>query len=188
DDLLAFAVRLLREHPHRLRWIHSRWRWLLVDEFQDVNRAQAELVALLGGPGGNVSIVGDEDQVVHRFRGADPAHIADFAKRYPSHATIVLSRNFRSRVEILDAAVRCVGNNQRRVQKALVAVRGHGGQGLVRGFLEDWHEAHWIAGQIGEAIASGVPGPEILVLARTGYASKAAQLALARAGIPHRGP
>jgi DNA helicase-2/ATP-dependent DNA helicase PcrA len=94
DDLLAFSVRLLREHPHHLRWIRARWRWLLVDEFQDVNRAQAELVALLAGPEGNVAICGDEDQVVHRFRGADPGHIGDFAERYPRHSTIVLARNF----------------------------------------------------------------------------------------------
>jgi len=89
----------------------------------------------------------------------------------------LLARNFRAH---------CVQYNQRRVQKRLVAVRGGGGIVEVRGFYEDWHEAHWIAGQIAEAIASGVPGPEILVLARTGYASQAAQLALARAGIPHR--
>ena len=65
-------------------------------------------------------------------------------------------------------------------------MRGEGGRVEVRGFYEDWHEAHWIAGQVAEAIASGVPGPEILILARTGYATQAVQLALARAGIPHR--
>jgi DNA helicase II / ATP-dependent DNA helicase PcrA len=186
DDLLAFGVRLLRDHPHRLQWVRSRWRWLLVDEFQDVNRAQSELVALLGGPDGNVAVVADDDQVVHRFRGADPGHIVGFAKRYPGHGAIVLARNFRSRVEILDAATGCVAHNQRRVQKTLVAVRGPGGAVEVRGFQQDWHEAHWIAGQVQEAIASGVPGPEILILARTGYATQGAQLALARAGIPHR--
>jgi DNA helicase II / ATP-dependent DNA helicase PcrA len=186
DDLLAFGVRLLRDHDHRLRWIRARWRWLLVDEFQDVNRAQAELVFLLAGPDGNVAIVSDDDQVVHRFRGADPAHIVGFAKRYPGHAAIVLARNFRSRSEILEAASRCVAHNQRRVQKQLVAVRGGGGIVAVRGFYEDWHEAHWVAGQVAEAIAGGIPGPEILILARTGYATQAVQLSLARAGIPHR--
>jgi DNA helicase-2/ATP-dependent DNA helicase PcrA len=186
DDLLAFGVRLLREHPHRLRWIRSRWQWLLVDEFQDVNRAQAELVTLLAGPDGNVAVVADDDQVVHRFRGADPRHIVGFAKRYPGHSAIVLTRNFRSRAEILETAVRCVGHNQRRVQKALVAVRGQGGLVQFQGFFEDWHEAHWVAGQVAEAIAAGIPGPEILILARTGYATQAVQLSLARAGIPHR--
>jgi DNA helicase-2/ATP-dependent DNA helicase PcrA len=186
DDLLAFGVRLLREHPRRLHWIRSRWRWLLVDEFQDVNRAQAELVFLLAGPDGNVAIVSDDDQVVHRFRGADPAHIVEFAKRYPQHTAIVLVRNFRSRSEILEAASRCVQHNRRRVQKQLVALRGGGGLVEVRGFYEDWHEAHWVAGQVAEAIAAGIPGPEILILARTGYATQAVQLSLARAGIPHR--
>jgi DNA helicase-2/ATP-dependent DNA helicase PcrA len=162
------------------------WRWLFVDEFQDVNRAQAELVFLLAGPDGDVAIVSDDDQVVHRFRGADPAHLVDFAKRYPQHAAIVLARNFRSRSEILAEASRCVQHNQRRVQKQLVAVRGEGGVVEVRGFNEDWAEAHWVAGQVAEAIASGIPGPEILILARTGYATQAVQLSLARARIPHR--
>ena len=186
DDLLVFAVRLLRDHPHRLSWLCSRCPWLLVDEFQDVNRAQAELVWLLAGRDGNAAIVADEDQVVHGFRGADPGHIVGFAARHPSHRTIVLGRNFRSRSEILEAASRCVAHNQRRVQKQLVAVRGAGGQVWVRGFYEDWHEAHWIAEQVGEAIAAGVAAAEILILARTGYATQATQLALARAGIPHR--
>jgi DNA helicase II / ATP-dependent DNA helicase PcrA len=98
----------------------------------------------------------------------------------------VLSRNFRSHTEILDAAAQCVANNPRRVSKALVAVRGHGGRVQVRGFGSDWQEAHWTAGRIGQAIAAGTPGPEILVLARTGYATQPVQTALARAGIPHR--
>jgi len=123
---------------------------------------------------------------VYSWRGADAGHVVDFSVQYPEHATVGLVRNFRSRVEILEVASRCVAHNQRRVQKQLVAVRGHGGQVEVRGFYEDWHEAHWIAGQVREAIASGVPGPEILLLGRTGYSTQAAQLALARAGIPHR--
>jgi ATP-dependent DNA helicase UvrD/PcrA len=186
DDLLEFGVRLLREHPHRLLWIRSRWRWVMVDEFQDVNRAQTELVFLLAGDDGNVAVCGDEDQVVHGFRGASPLHIVEFVKRYPAHQAIVLDRNFRSRSEILASASRCVQHNQRRVQKQLVAVRGPGGIVEVRGFYEDWHEAHWVAGQVAEAISAGIPGPEILILARTGYATQALQLSLARAGIPHR--
>ena len=186
DDLLTFTVRLLSDYPGRLQWIRSRWRWLLVDEFQDVNRAQAELVSLLAGSDGNVAVVADDDQVVHRFRGADPGHIVRFAKQYPRHSAIVLAHNFRSRVEILDAATRCVAHNERRVQKTLMAVRGEGGQVEVRRFFEDWNEAHWVAGHVADAISAGVPGPEILILARTGYATQAVQLALARAGIPHR--
>jgi DNA helicase-2/ATP-dependent DNA helicase PcrA len=158
----------------------------LVDEFQDVNKAQAELVWLLAGSDGNVDVVSDDDQVVHKWRGADPAHVITFSERYPRKSTIVLSQNFRSRSEILETATRCVAHNQRRVPKKLVAVRGNGGLVQVRGFHQDWYEAHWIAGQVAEAIRAGVPGPEILILARTGYATQTVQLALARAGIPHR--
>ncbi len=186
DDLLVFAVRLLREHPFRRRWLRSRWPWVLVDEYQDINRAQAELVFLLCGPRGNLAVVGDEDQLVHRFRGADPEHIVGFRNRYPRHDTILLTQNFRSRAEILGPALRCVEHNRRRTHKALVALRGAGGRVEIKAFVEDWHEAHWVAGRVADAIAHGTPGPEILILARTSYATQAVQSALARAGIPHR--
>ena len=101
DDLLAFAVRLLAEHPHRLTWLRQRWRWILVDEFQDTSHAQATLVDLLAGPDGNLCVVGDDDQLIHGWRHADPRHILGFAERHPGHAEIVLGRNFRSRAEIL---------------------------------------------------------------------------------------
>ena len=186
DDLLALAVRLLREQPGRLGWIRRRWRWLVCDEYQDANCAQAELVWLLAGPDGNVAAVADDDQLIHRFRGADPEHVLRFSDRYPDHATILLGHNFRSRAEILDAAVRCVAHNERRTDKTLVAVRGPGGRVQVRAFGSEWQEAHWTAARIGEAIAAGTAGPEILLLARTGYATQPMQMALARAGIPHR--
>ena len=108
DDLLAFAVRLLSEHPHRLAWLRARWRWIVADEFQDTSHAQAILVDLLAGPDGNLCVCGDDDQVIHTWRHADPRHILDFHHRHPARTEIVLGRNFRSRAEILEAAVRCV--------------------------------------------------------------------------------
>ena len=186
DDLLVFAVRLLAEHPHRLAWLRSRWRHVLVDEFQDINHAQAVLIDLLAGPGGNLVVVADDDQLIYGWRGADPSHVLGFGERYPGHARIVLGRNFRSRAEILTAAVRCVEHNARREPKALIAMRGAGGHVEVRSFVDERLEARWIALEIAGAIASGVPGTEILVLARTGYATSALQHALAQAGVPHR--
>jgi DNA helicase-2/ATP-dependent DNA helicase PcrA len=88
EDLLWFAVGLLREHRLRARWIRRRFRFVLVDEYQDINEAQAELVWLLTGSDRNLTVVGDDDQLVHRWRGADSAHIVDFATRYPRHGTI----------------------------------------------------------------------------------------------------
>ena len=78
DDLLACAVGLLSEHPHRLAWLRQRWRWIVADEFQDTSHAQATLVDLLAGPDGNVCVCGDDDQVIHTWRHADPRHILGF--------------------------------------------------------------------------------------------------------------
>ena len=136
DDLLACAVRLLSEHPHRLAWLRQRWRWILADEFQDTSHAQATLVDLLAGPDGNLCVCGDDDQVIHGWRHADPRHILGFHRRHPARTEIVLGRNFRSRAEILEAAVRCVSHNERRAPKALIAMRGPGGQVRVRAFRE----------------------------------------------------
>ena len=186
DDLLACAVRLLSEHPHRLTWLRQRWRWLVADEFQDVSHAQAMLVDLLAGPDGNVCVCGDDDQVIYRFRHADPGHILGFEQRHPSSARIVLGRNFRSRAEILEAGVRCVSHNERRAGKALIAMRGPGGRVRVRTFPNEFAEANWVTAQIADALAAGTPPTEILALARTGYATEPLQRALAHAGIPHR--
>ena len=186
DDLLACAVRLLSEHPHRLAWLRQRWRWLLADEFQDTSHAQATLVDLLAGPDGNLCVCGDDDQLIPGWRHADPRHILCFHERHPSRAQIVLGRNFRSRAEILGAAVSCVSCNERRAGKSLIAVRGPGGRVRVRSFPNEFAEANWVTAQIADALAAGTPPGEILALARTGYATEPLQRALAHAGIPHR--
>jgi DNA helicase II / ATP-dependent DNA helicase PcrA len=186
DDLLVDAVRLLAEHPHRLAHYRQRWRWLVVDEMQDTNPAQATLLELLAGSDGNLTCCGDDDQAIYGWRGADPRGILAFAQRFPTHTRIVLGHSFRSRSEILNAAVACVAHNPRRAAKALIAVRGPGGHVAVRAFANEHHEAHWVAGRIADELAAGTPPREILVLARTGYATQTLQSALARAGIPHR--
>jgi DNA helicase-2/ATP-dependent DNA helicase PcrA len=186
DDLLAFAVQLLAEQAHRLTWLRQRWRWILVDEYQDTSHAQATLVDLLAGPDGNLCVVGDDDQLIHGWRHADPRHILGFAERHPSRAEIVLGRNFRSGAEILEAAVRCVQHNEHRAPKALIAMRGTGGQARVVALGNEYQEAHWVAGQIADALAAGTPAAGILALARTGYATEPLQHALAHHGIPHR--
>jgi DNA helicase-2/ATP-dependent DNA helicase PcrA len=186
DDLLAFAVQLLAEHPHRPTWLRQRFRWILVDEFQDTSHAQATLVDLLAGPGGNLCVVGDDDQLIHGWRHADPKHILEFAQRHPDRVEIVLGRNFRSRAEILEAAVQCVEHNERRVRKALIAMRGTGGRVEVVGLINEYQEAHWVARQIAGALAAGIPPSEVLALARTGYATEPLQYALAQKGIAHR--
>ncbi len=186
DDLIAYAVRLLREHPSRLAWLRRRWQWILADEYQDTSHAQAALVDLLAGPDGNLCVCGDDDQVIHAWRDADPRHLLRFSEHHPAHARIVLGHNFRSHAEILHAAVRCVSHNQHRTPKTLTAVRGPGGQVLVRALANEHHEANWITRKIAAALAAGTPPSEILALARTAYATEPLQRALAHAEIPHR--
>jgi DNA helicase-2/ATP-dependent DNA helicase PcrA len=186
DDLLAYAVRLLAEQPHHLTYYRERWKWLLVDEYQDTNEVQSALVALLAGAGGNVCAVADDDQLIYSWRGAQPRNVLAFAERFPSHERIVLGRNFRCRAEILQTAVACVSHNRQRLPKALIAHRGAGGPVRVAGFGCERQEAEWAGATIADALARGTPASEVLVLARTGYATQPAQAALARAGIPHR--
>jgi DNA helicase II / ATP-dependent DNA helicase PcrA len=186
DDLLVFAVRLLFEHPARLRHIRGRWPWIAVDEMQDTNPAQAALVHLLAGPDGNITCVGDDDQSVYGWRAAQPRNMVAFAEHYPGHARIVLGRNFRSRAEILHAAGACVAHNAQRLPKRLIAMRGTGGRVETRAFADEHAEAAWVAGLAADTLAAGTPPSEVLLLARTGFATAALQRALAAGGIPHR--
>src|SRR5947207_1952738 len=145
DDLLVFAVRLLSEHRHVLCSLRERWRWIVVDEVQDTCPAQLQLAALLGGVDGNVTAVGDPDQVIYSFRSADARGIRRLAELFPGHRALALSRNFRSRAEILAAAARCVRHNPGREPRALIAVRGCGGQASAVAFSSEREEAGWIA-------------------------------------------
>ena len=186
DDLLVCAVRLLAEHPHYLELYRQRWRWIVVDEYQDTCEAQAVLVSLLAGPDGNLCCVADDDQSIYSFRGADAHGLARLAERFPAHERIVLARNFRSRAEIVSPAARCIQNNPDRVPKTLIAMRGRGGHAAAVAFASERDEASWIASTIAQELAAGTPPAEILLLARAGYASAPAQTALAAAGIAHR--
>jgi len=186
EDLLYHGVQLLSEQPQRLAFLRRRWPWALIDEYQDTNPAQAALVALLTAPAGNVTVVGDDDQAIYAFRSADPRNILCFGETYPGHARLVLGRNFRCRAEILDAAVSCVSHNRWRSGKALIAMRGVGGHVEVLAFRDDHEEAGLLARHISDVLAAGVPGTEILVLARTAYATQLLQRALEQAGIAHR--
>ncbi len=149
------ALRLLRESPAARDAVQGRYRYILVDEFQDTNRAQAELVALIAERHRNVTVVGDDDQAIYRFRGAAVSNILEFRERYRGSRTVVLRRNYRSRAPILDAAYRLIRCNdpdrlevRAGVSKRLVAERSdqrvrsrparglrerHGGGGLDRG-------------------------------------------------------
>jgi ATP-dependent DNA helicase UvrD/PcrA len=186
DDLLSCCVRLLGEHPDLLISYRNRWRWLLVDEIQDSNYAQMGLVRLLAAPDGNVTVVGDLDQSLYGWNGANPRNLLAFADVFPDHQQVALGRNFRSKEEIVKAAEQLIAHNTRRPKIEFVADRGPGGHVSVRRFENEYVEAAWIAGEIGRQLRGGLTGEEILVVARTAFATAAVQRALAQANIKHR--
>jgi DNA helicase II / ATP-dependent DNA helicase PcrA len=186
DDLLVLAVTLLTGRPHVLAGVRERWRWLLVDEVQDTCPAQLELVCLLAGADGNLTAVGDADQCIYGFRSADPGGMRRLADRFPAHRRVVLSCNYRSRAEIVTAAVRCVARNPGREARAMIAVRGAGGRARAIACADERVEARWIAEGVARALGSGTAPGEVLVLARTARATEVLQRELARAGVAHR--
>ena len=161
---ISLALRLLRERPHLRRRYQDTYRWILVDEFQDTNHVQFELVKLLAGARGNLTVVGDDDQSIYRFRGAKVENLLTFLEVYPQAGTALLRRNYRSGQRVLDLAHRMVKFNDPerleakdplRFDKRLIADRE------VEGIVDHWafegmsDEADAVAGDIEKALAAG---------------------------------
>jgi DNA helicase-2/ATP-dependent DNA helicase PcrA len=187
DDLLLVAVELLRKHPDVLGHYQERFRHVLVDEFQDTNRAQNELVVMLARQHRNICVVGDSDQSVYRFRGADIRNILEFEDKFPDATLIVLEQNYRSTQTILDAANAVIANNLLRKPKALWTEQV-GGELIQRYHAEDEHdESAWVAQEMfrlheGEPMRWG----EMAVFYRTNAQSRVLEEHLVRVGIPYR--
>ncbi len=187
DDLLVLAVRLFREHPDALaRWRH-RFRYVLVDEFQDTNVAQWELVRMLAEEHRNVMVVGDQDQSVYRFRGADYRNLLRFEEAFPESSVIVLEQNYRSTQRILDAANAVIANNVARKPKHLWTEQ-IGGELITRYHAEDERdEAAFVTHEVGR-LTDGADHRfrDIAVFYRTNAQSRVVEESLVRAGIPYR--
>ena len=145
DDLLTNTVRLFRDHPDVLQQYRERFQHILIDEYQDTNTAQNEMVLMLAGEHQNITVVGDQDQSIFRFRGADFRNILQFENAFPEVTTIVLNQNYRSTQMILDAANAVIANNPTRKAKQLWSELGRG-EGIVRYHADDeGDEAMWVA-------------------------------------------
>jgi DNA helicase-2/ATP-dependent DNA helicase PcrA len=186
DDLLVFTVKLLAEHPGIRTNLREHWPWLLVDEFQDTNYAQMALVSLLAGETGNVTVVADDDQLLYSFRGAEASNVLRFGDWFSAARHVTLGRNYRSRAEILRAAVSCVSHNTHRVEKNLIAERGTGGQVRTMTVATERHEAEAVAELIHERLDRGLDAPEILVLARSAHITVPIQQDLSARGIAYK--
>ncbi len=148
DDLIVKTVELFQRCPEVLENYQNRFQYIMVDEYQDTNTAQFELIRLLAQRDRNLCVVGDDDQSIYKFRGANIRNILDFEEFYPEAAVIKLEQNYRSTQTILDAANAVISNNIRRKSKALWTDNGTGNRVHFRAFDNAYEEAEYIAGDI----------------------------------------
>lgn len=186
DDLIGKTVELFRICPDVLDYYQERFRYIMVDEYQDTNTAQFELVRLLAGKYRNLCVVGDDDQSIYKFRGANISNILDFEKVFPEAEVIKLEQNYRSTQTILDAANTVIRNNVERKDKALWTDKGEGEQIHFRQFDTAYEEAEFIAGEIGKKKKYGkAEYKDCAVLYRTNAQSRMLEERFIMEGIPY---
>src|SRR5499433_2281852 len=187
DDLLMLAVQLFRRHPDILERYQHRWRYIMVDEYQDTNMAQYHMLHLLAAKHRNLCVVGDDDQSVYRFRGANVRNILNFERDYPDAKVIKLEQNYRSTVTILDAATAVVVKNPGRKEKTLWTDNA---RGVPIGYFcaqDEIHEAETICQNIaGLHRTEKLPYRHFAVFYRTNAQSRVLEDGLRRAGIPYQ--
>ena len=184
DDMLLGAVSLLERHDAVRKSLASRFRWLLVDEYQDTNLAQARLVRLLGGKTPNLTAVGDEDQSIYRWRGAEVENILNFEAEYPTARVVTLGRNYRSAEPILRAAAAVIERNSRRRPKKLSSEVGSGVPVAVYLAADEADEARFVADEIGR-LRGSVSAGEIAVLFRVNAQSRPFEAEMVRRAMPY---
>jgi DNA helicase II / ATP-dependent DNA helicase PcrA len=187
DDLLTVTVRLFRTCPDVLEHYQERFEQILVDEYQDTNRAQNEIVLQLAAAHHNVCVVGDSDQSIYRFRGADLRNILEFEEAFPEVTTILLEQNYRSTQTILDAANAVIDHNVSRKPKNLWTDQGSGNK-IVRYHADDeGDEAQWVAHSLARLHDDGdYRWSDLAVFYRTNAQSRVLEEALMRSGVPYK--
>ncbi len=186
DDLLLRTLELLTEHPPVLDYYRDKFRYILVDEYQDTNAAQYMLVRLLAGEKHNLCVVGDDDQSIYGWRGADLNNILDFEKDFPECVTIKLEQNYRSTGTILDAANQVIAHNRGRKEKALWTEQDQGERIALYHAMDERDEAAFIAAMSRKLIAAGENPGGVAVLYRTNAQSRVLEEAFVRGGTPYR--
>ena len=186
DDLIYQTVQLLAEHPDVRDFYQTKYRYLLVDEYQDTSVAQFRLVSLLTGPERNICVVGDDDQSIYRFRGATIENILNFEKCYPGAKTIRLEQNYRSTSNILNAANCVIQHNTERKGKTLWTDNGEGDKVQVYTAENEQDEAMHIADVIGQHLKAGGHLADHAILYRMNAQSAPIESYFTRAGIPHK--
>ena len=185
DDIICVTVRLLQEHEDVRQYYQKKFRYVLVDEYQDTNHVQYLLTSLLAGGYENICVVGDDDQSIYRFRGATIENILSFEKQYRGARVIRLEQNYRSTQSILNAANAVIAHNLGRKGKRLWTANGSGDPITVYEAYDEGAEANYVAGQI-ISRSRGKNFKDYAILYRTNAQSNALEFALKRNGIPYR--
>jgi DNA helicase-2/ATP-dependent DNA helicase PcrA len=186
DDLLLLTLKLFREHPEVLEKYRERFRYIMVDEYQDTNRVQYDFIKLLAGKKRNLCVVGDDDQSIYGWRGADITNILDFEKDFPGAVTVRLEQNYRSFDHILQAANGVIQNNGQRMEKSLWTDRGPGPKVNIFKATDTEDEAEWVADRIDILRhEKSVPFEHVAVIYRANIFSKHFEEALRRMKIPY---
>ena len=186
DDIILHAVHLLQKDEEVRTYYQRKFRYVLIDEYQDTNHLQYLLAKLLAGGYENICVVGDDDQSIYRFRGANIENILSFESQYAGCRTIRLEQNYRSTQNILDAANAVIRNNTGRKGKTLWTESGAGEKVLVKTVFNESDEASFVAGQIMAAYAKGSNWRDSAILYRMNVQSNALEMALKRSGVPYR--
>ncbi len=186
DDLLVRTLELFADHPPVLDGYRDRFHYVHVDEYQDTNFAQYSLVKLITQKSRNLCVVGDDDQSIYGWRGADIRNILDFEKDVPDAAVIKLEQNYRSTSNILDAANQVIAHNEGRKEKALWTDLPEGEHIKLFCAGDEREEAAWVCDRMQQLRIAGVPYGDIAVLYRTNAQSRVLEEMLVRAGIPYR--
>lgn len=186
DDLLYLVVRLFEEHPEALRGYQRRYRFVLVDEVQDTNEAQYKILKHLVAKTGNLFMVGDPDQSIYSWRGANVDHILNFERQFPEGKVIRLEQNYRSTQNILRGANTLIENNRSRFEKRLWSKLGEGELISVAELFTEREEARFIARKIEDFIVEGKNYSDIVVFYRTNAQSRSLEDQLLAWDIPHR--
>jgi DNA helicase-2/ATP-dependent DNA helicase PcrA len=187
DDLLMMTVELLRQHEDLHRRYQDRYRHILVDEFQDTNTAQYVLLRLLAGDAPDLFVVGDADQSIYRWRGADYRNVQRFEQEYPNAQVILLEQNYRSTQNILDAAMGVIDRLPARRRKRLFTERGRGNPIVLYEAYDEADEAQYVVDTIASLTLQGEAEPgDCAVMYRTNAQSRALEDAFLKAGLPYR--
>jgi len=186
DDLIMKTVELFETSEDVLSYYQNKFKYILVDEYQDTNHAQYRLVSLLAGETKNLCVVGDDDQSIYKFRGADITNILGFESEFKNAAVIKLEQNYRSTQNILDAANDVISNNYGRKGKTLVTDNGRGEKIVLYRGLNEHEEARFIAKKVEELHDAGARYSDFAVLYRMNALSRVVEDSLLRFAIPYR--